>query len=83
MPDITSFVLNNIWLCLGIGVIVVMVADEILGVSRALFADPTDDLPFEKRNREKAAKAEIVDPLDNLSEREDGPSVEDMLRPKK
>ena len=83
MPDITSFFLNNIWLCIGIGVVLVLIADEVLGVSRALLSDPTDDVPFEKRNRDKAAQADLIDPLDRLDETEEGPSVEDMLRPRK
>lgn len=83
MSDITSFFLNNIWICIGVGVVLVLIIDEVLGVSRALLADPTEDLPFEKQNRIRASEAEIVDPLDNLEDKEDGPSVEDMLRPKK
>lgn len=83
MSDITSFLLNNIWVCIGVGVVLILIIDEVLGVSRALLSDPTEDVPFEKKNRMKASEAEIVDPLDNLEDKEDGPSVEDMLRPRK
>lgn len=88
MPDITTFVLNNIWLCVGIGALVVIIADEVLGVSRALLSDPTDNLPYDKNVREReqsrtpAPAPDELDQLDQFGNAEDGPSVEDMLRPK-
>lgn len=84
MSDITTFVLNNIWVCLGVGILVIVIVDEVLGVSRALLADPTDTLPYDKNIREQAAPPpEHVDEAqDRFGNAEDGPSVEDMLRPK-
>lgn len=86
MPDITTFFLNNIWLCVGVGVLIVIIADEVLGVSRALLSDPTDNLSYDKNVRERennrTPTPEEVDALDRLGEDEEGPSIEDMLRPK-
>ena len=86
MPDITAFFLNNIWLCLGIGAVLIIVADEVLGVSRALLSDPTDSLPYDKNVREREqprqTQGEEVGAQDQFGNAEDGPSVEDMLRPK-
>ena len=86
MSDITTFFLNNIWLCLGVGALVLIIADEVLGVSRSLLADPTDNLPYAKAAREREHQstppAAEFDDLQNLEETEGGLSVDDMLRPK-
>lgn len=86
MSDITAFFLNNIWLCIGLGALIIIIADEVLGVSRSLLADPTDQLPYDKNIRERenvqARATEETDQLDQFGEAEDGPSIEDMLRPK-
>jgi hypothetical protein len=82
MSDITTFFLNNIWVCLGVGALIIIIVDEVLGVSRTLLADPTDTLPYDKNIRDRTPPSDIINPLDRLDEEEDGPSVEDMLRPK-
>lgn len=76
MNVIVEFVQNNIWLCLGIGVVVVIVADEVFGVTRNLLGDASE--------RRRDAPAAPPPPPDPLVEREvdaDEPAVEDFLTP--
>ncbi|MGB0506721.1 MAG: hypothetical protein ACPGGK_11045 [Pikeienuella sp.] len=53
MQQVVDFFLDNLWLCVGAGVILVVVGDEVLGLSKGMFGDDTDDMSMEPRNRKK------------------------------
>lgn len=71
MEALAEFVRANLWLCLGAGVVIVIVGDEILGLSRALFGDAPEDRP-----PERAPPPEPAEP-------EPGARVEDFLPPRR
>ena len=79
MNELSSFVVNNIWLVLGVGVIFVVIADEVLGLSRNLLGDETETVAQEQRREREAAEEEDEDPLDRLGETGEGARVEDFL----
>ncbi|MEM7270013.1 MAG: hypothetical protein AAF401_12270 [Pseudomonadota bacterium] len=80
MDALQSFVENNLLLVLIGGFLLVVAADEVLGVSRGLLGDEGDDASFTAKNRAKAEAEEPVDPLDRLAEENEGEeSIEDML----
>ena len=80
MDRLFEFAEANIWLCAVIAIVVVIVADEVLGVSRGLFGDDDEEVAEEERaERREAARAADDAPAADP----DTPTVEDLLDPPK
>lgn len=78
--EISEFFWNNFWICLGVGVLIVVVGDEVLGVSRNLLSDGTEDMKFTADQRRKQREdAAPPDPLDDLEAEEGETSIDDFL----
>ena len=71
MAGLYAFVEANLWLCLGAGVVILIVADEVFGLSRALFGTPPEDRPPDPPRAQRPV------------ETEEGPKVEDFLPPRR
>ena len=82
MDEFYSLFLNNIWLFIGLGVVLVIVLDELLGLSRGMFGDDTDDMPLKPRDPKAPPAEPKEDPLDMLEETSEGQSIEDFLTKK-
>lgn len=82
MAQLIEFIESNLWLCLIVGVIAWIVADELFGISRGMFGDEDaadtyglsrrDERAEEKMRRE--AEADFPEESDNVP-------VEDFLTP--
>jgi hypothetical protein len=83
MTGLTEFVTNNIWLCIVIGVIAVIVLDEVLGITRGIFGDNMDNAPATPQARARDEMAEAVDPIEALQREADDAeiTVDDLLTP--
>ena len=79
MDEFYNLFLNNIWLFIGLGVVLVIVLDELLGLSRGMLGDDTDNLPLKPRDPKAPPPEPEEDPLDMLEETSEGQSVEDFL----
>lgn len=79
MDEIRTFIENNVWLCLGVGVVAFIVLDEVFGFTRKTLGDDDDDLPATPKARAKQEE-EWVDPMDQQME-EGEPTVDDVLFP--
>ena len=79
MDEISTIILNNIWLFLGLGVILIIVADEILGLSRGLLGDDSEEMPLKPRDPDAEPPDPLDDPLDHLDETSEGERIEDFL----
>ena len=79
MEDIGQFVSENLALCIIVGVILIIIGDEVLGVSRGLLGDDADNLPATPKAREKSEET-YVDPLEETP-KEGEARIEDFLQP--
>ena len=79
MDTIYSFVSENLALVIILGVIAVIVGDEVLGISRGLLGDETENLPATPQARAKAEE-EWVDPLEETPS-EGEAKLDDFLTP--
>lgn len=79
MQQIIDFFMDNLWLCLGAGVILVIIGDEVLGLSKGMFGDETDDMPMEPRNRHKPERRRGKK---NDNDDDNALVIDDMLRRK-
>ena len=82
MDQLVDFVEANLWLCIVVGVIILIVGDEILGVTNGLFGDAADDYGFsrrEKRDLEQVAR----EAQEEFPDEDDKVSVDDFLGPGK
>ena len=82
MEQIAEFVQDNLWLCLVIGAVVLIVGDELFGVTKGLFGDAADDYGFsrgEQRDLEKVAR----EAREEFPDEKDTVSVDDFLGPGK
>lgn len=77
MTAIAEFIQNNIWLCIGIGVVLVIVGDEVLGVSRSIFGDD-DDYP---KDPGPPPPAELDPWAEDQTEESKGSTIDDLLTP--
>ncbi len=82
MDEFYNLFLNNIWLFIGLGVVLVIVLDELLGLSRGMLGDDTDDMPLKPRDPKAPLAEPKEDPLDMLEETSEGQSIEDFLTKK-
>ena len=81
MLQLTEFIQENIWLCIGVGVVLIIVGDELFGVTKSLFGDDADDYGFSRSARLREEKmAEQAE--EDFPEADDTVSVEDLLTPK-
>jgi hypothetical protein len=78
MHQVVDFFLDNLWLCIGAGIILVVIGDEVLGLSKGMFGDETDDMAMEPRNRGKQQKRDKNQP----EEEEKELVIDDMLNRK-
>lgn len=82
MEEFYNLVLNNIWLFAGLGFVLVLVADELLGFSRSVLGDDTENMPLKPRNPNAPPPEPAEDPLDTLEETGEGERIEDWLKPR-
>ena len=84
MTGFSEFVSNNIWLCIVVGVILVIVVDEVLGLTRSIFGDNMDDAPATPQARARDQAERALDPLDAPpKEQEEGEvPIDALLTPK-
>ncbi|MEM7545647.1 MAG: hypothetical protein AAF367_08935 [Pseudomonadota bacterium] len=77
------FISENLWLTVGVGVLAVIILDEILGVSRGIFGDDGDDIDLPHKRTDDQAEAEPFDPVEDLQREEDTAEVivDDLLTP--
>ena len=82
IESLGQFVSENLGLVIVLGVVLVIIVDEVLGVSRGLLGDDTDNLPATPKAREEADRRidEIADPLEEEPE-EGEATVDDFLPP--
>ncbi|MEO0359926.1 MAG: hypothetical protein AAF322_02400 [Pseudomonadota bacterium] len=76
MAALQEFFLNNFVLVAVAAVLLVIVADEALGLSRAIFGDDEDVVTREERDRRPAEDESPRPP-----EEGEGPTVDDLLDP--
>ena len=81
MQQVVDFIQENLWICIIVGFLVIVVGDEFLGVTKALFGDD-DDYGLSRGSRKKIEKISEEAERD-FPEEEDSVSIEDMLSPKK
>ena len=60
---VTNFISENLALCVILGVLLVIVGDEVLGLSRGLLGDEADNLPATPAARKQPE--EINDPIES------------------
>lgn len=53
MDQFVEFAANNLWLCIVIGVLILIVGDEVFGVTKGLFGDDADDYGFSRSARKE------------------------------
>ena len=82
MDELSNLFLNNIWLFIGLGFIAVLVADELIGFSRSVLGDETENMPLKPRDPKAPPKELEEDPLDLLEETSEGDRIEDFLKPR-
>lgn len=82
MDEFYNLVLNNIWLFVGLGFVAVLVADELLGFSRSVLGDDTENMPLKPRDPRAPPPEPEEDPLDILEETSEGDRIEDFLKPR-
>ncbi len=83
MSGLSDFVANNIWLCIVVGVIAIIVIDEVLGLTRSIFGDNMDNAPATPQARARDEAEDFVDPIDALQKEEEDAevTVDDLLTP--
>lgn len=81
MESLLQFFENNIWLCVIIGIVLIILIDEVLGITRGIFGDDMDDveLPHQSNNQ----KTPPEDPIEALQREEESAdiTVDDLLTP--
>lgn len=82
MDELSNLILNNIWLFVGLGFVGVLVADELMGFSRSVLGDETENMPLKPRDPKAPPKEPEDDPLDLLEETGEGDKIEDFLKPR-
>ena len=84
MHELQDFISNNLWLCLGLGLVVLVVGDEILGVTRNLIGDEEERLTREAKAKYREIEKQEEEELDLIDEppKPDGPAIEDLLKPR-
>ena len=82
MEGFYNLVLNNVWLFAGLGFVLVLVADELIGLSRSVLGDETEDMPLKPRDPKAPPPEPEEDPLDALAETSEGERIEDWLKPR-
>ncbi len=82
MDELSNLILNNIWLFIGLGFVGVLVADELMGFSRSVLGDETENMPLKPRNPKAPPREPEEDPLDVLEDAAEGDRIEDFLKPK-
>lgn len=82
MDELSNLILNNIWLFAGLGFVGVLVADELMGFSRSVLGDETENMPLKPRDPKAPPKEPEDDPLDLLEETGEGDKIEDFLKPR-
>ena len=82
MDELSNLFFNNIWLFIGLGFVAVLVADELIGFSRSVLGDETENMPLKPRDPKAPPKELEEDPLDLLEETSEGDRIEDFLKPR-
>ncbi len=82
MDELSNLFFNNIWLVIGLGFVAVLVADELIGFSRSVLGDETENMPLKPRDPKAPPKELEEDPLDLLEETSEGDRIEDFLKPR-
>ena len=82
MDDLYSLFVNNFWLFIGLGFVGVLVLDELLGFSRSVLGDSTENMPLKPRDPKAPPPEPEEDPLDMLEETGEGEKIEDFLKPR-
>ncbi len=80
MDEISNLILNNIWLFIGLGFVGILVADELMGFSRSVLGDETENMPLKPRDPKAQPKEPEEDPLDMLEDTAEGDRIEDFLK---
>ncbi len=80
MDEIYNLILNNIWLFIGLGFVGILVADELMGFSRSVLGDETENMPLKPRDPKAPPKELEEDPLDMLEDTAEGDRIEDFLK---
>ncbi len=80
MDDLYSLFLNNFWLFIGLGFVGVLVLDELIGFSRSVLGDETENMPLKPRDPKAPPPEPQEDPLDMLGETSEGDKIEDFLK---
>ena len=82
MDEFYNLVLNNIWLFVGLGFVLVLVADELIGFSRSILGDETENMPLKPRDPKAPPPEPEEDPLDLMADDDEGDKIEDFLKPR-
>ena len=82
MDELYNIFINNIWLFIGLGFIGVLVADELIGFSRSVLGDETENMPLKPRDPKAPPQEPEDDPLDMLEDTGEGDKIEDFLKPR-
>ena len=82
MEQIADFVRDNFWICLIVGFIILVVGDEVLGVTKGLFGDAADDYGFSRREQRDIEKTSR-EAQEDFPDEDDKVSLDDLLGPGK